>query len=102
MILWIAPLAEVELTSMYAPEVVAYAVGVQMRTPGLAAALQSAKADTKLADNRRTNAQKRRLMGALMTQIYVRACTQDECISNASGIQCRCCFFACGLAAQGQ
>jgi len=48
---------------MYPPEMVAFAVGVQMRTPGSDGALQPANADTQLADNKMSNAENRRFMG---------------------------------------
>src|SRR5882724_12443187 len=60
---WIDPLFGVELISMYGPEMVAFEVGVQMRTPGSAGALQSAKADREKPNSRVTSAPTRRFMG---------------------------------------
>src|SRR3954471_21029667 len=68
---WIEPLRGVELISMYPPEIVAFAVGVQMRTPGSEGAPQFANAETQPPNKKMNNADNRRFMGTYRLEICV-------------------------------
>src|SRR5436305_15335242 len=68
---WIEPLCGVELISMYPPEIVAFAVGVQLRRPGSEGAPQVANAETKPPNKKMNNADNRRFMGTYRVEICV-------------------------------